>query len=665
MIIIQQTLHGYSQGHHLLAGTALLKSIEDMQLMSQMSDWAGFEGKYDKEVSYLTAYPLSTDYYVIAKTWYAYEMNRPGCVWTHSLLIKQEDLNRIPDFKVMQGIFRRPVKVDDYADYGRVIELSEEEPKEGVKGMPLREFNISKVYITLLLLQKPMVFQIKESNDVYQDLLLHLMDYIPGGILSKCAFSSGSTIQRQFRGNSFDIQFVLNSPEGYDNLEEEKRWADVSVMSYVDYSIRNGLYELRSLLQIFDEEIGSSGASWLNIITLFVHLHVFSQAEDYKKPSLYVGLLKEISDAYPQKSEGELVKSRFAMPDISKLMIDNYQFLLESATNTIFNSFTAEQIQLEERVKEMFISNDHTKFFDLISEIYKKKMKTGIGLSLFLIASKTMDDGNFKRLLEEDYSLIASMVPYNNQIINNRIWIEASKEPFEHIFALFSEKVPDPFDYWQELYVSIIKNESLVLDGTLQQIIQHVGQPVELLLDLLNTDDKHRFVSPSIINECGNHKNEMVVWLKGHQIESESAARLFMRHFEAESLEVSGRKAEDWVHFEMKKGRQNNDYYTYLYNLSFNWVESEVAFVFFRRAFYPLYVSAQHDKLEEQYWTQIEHNTVSMWIADWDRCKKMRLMAARRVLLAGLDEYVISDFTPDSGLNQEILKYYIRMKGKK
>lgn len=636
-----------------------------MLLMSQMSDWAGYESKYDKEISYLTAYPLSTDYYVIAKTWYAYEMIRPGCVWTHSLLIRCNDLNRIPDFKALQKIFRRPIKDDDFTDYGRVIELEEGEPKEGDKDVSLTEANISLVYVTLLQLKKPLVYQVKKSNDDYQDFILHLMNYIPGGVLSKYTFSSGSTVQRQFRGNSFDLQFVINCPEGFDNLTDEKKWAEESVMSYVDYSIRQGRYELRSLLQMFAEDIGDSEVRWMNVITLFVHLHVFSQANDQQKPSLYISLLKEISEAFPTKDDGEIVKSRFAMPEISKLMIDNYQFLLESATNQIFHSFTIEQIQLFERIKELLEPDNGIKFYDLISEIYKKGLNTEIGLNLFLTASKTMDDANFKRLLEEDYTLIVSMFFYNHQIINNKVWIDAPKETFEHIFTLFSAQSPKPFDYWSELFEAIIRNETLVLNGTLQLMWQHVDHPLEKLLDILNQGDKHRYVSPDIINECGKYKKEMREWLKEHQIENVDVARLYMKHFKAESTEVRCSQAEDWKHFEMKNGNQGNDYYAYLYNLSFNWVESELAFQYFKQSFYPLYVSAQKNKLQERYWTQIELNTVNLWIADWDKCKKMRLMAARRVLLARLEETVIAEFTPDYCLNQEILKYYIRMKGKR
>ena len=42
--------------------------------------------------SYLTAYPLPRSSLVaFARTWTAPEMPRPGCVWTHTLLIEQKE----------------------------------------------------------------------------------------------------------------------------------------------------------------------------------------------------------------------------------------------------------------------------------------------------------------------------------------------------------------------------------------------------------------------------------------------------------------------------------------------------------------------------------------------------------------------------------------------
>ena len=58
-----------------------------------MSDWSGYKDPAGKDHSYITTYYLEdSGYYVIAKSWYAQEMERPGCVWTQSLLIPLTDL---------------------------------------------------------------------------------------------------------------------------------------------------------------------------------------------------------------------------------------------------------------------------------------------------------------------------------------------------------------------------------------------------------------------------------------------------------------------------------------------------------------------------------------------------------------------------------------------
>ena len=84
-MIIHQTLHGYNQGHNRLASSYPL-SAQDDDKMKMLSDWSEYSN--NKDSSYITAYPLSDGkHYVVAKSWYADDMERPGCVWTHSLIL--------------------------------------------------------------------------------------------------------------------------------------------------------------------------------------------------------------------------------------------------------------------------------------------------------------------------------------------------------------------------------------------------------------------------------------------------------------------------------------------------------------------------------------------------------------------------------------------------
>ncbi len=87
-VVIQQTLHGYAEGHRLLDGS--IKLGDDLErLVLRMSDLSGSNIVAGFE-EYLTGYPLeSANMYVFAKTWYAAEMPRPGCVWTHTVFVPE------------------------------------------------------------------------------------------------------------------------------------------------------------------------------------------------------------------------------------------------------------------------------------------------------------------------------------------------------------------------------------------------------------------------------------------------------------------------------------------------------------------------------------------------------------------------------------------------
>ena len=104
---VHQTLHGYSDGHRLVA-KSMNVSQRDARRMLMLSDLAG-PGLKPGDEGYLTCYPLSeSGYYVFARTWPAPEMSRPGCVWTHSLLIEFADLATIARFDSLLETTRRP-----------------------------------------------------------------------------------------------------------------------------------------------------------------------------------------------------------------------------------------------------------------------------------------------------------------------------------------------------------------------------------------------------------------------------------------------------------------------------------------------------------------------------------------------------------------------------
>src|SRR5438309_1743147 len=104
---LHQAVFGYDSGHHLLASSLALSS-ESRRALAVITDasgpWpaAGFD-------QVITGMPLVKEpYYALFCTWPAPEMPRPGCVWSHVLLIEFANLARIIDLTDLRRFFQRP-----------------------------------------------------------------------------------------------------------------------------------------------------------------------------------------------------------------------------------------------------------------------------------------------------------------------------------------------------------------------------------------------------------------------------------------------------------------------------------------------------------------------------------------------------------------------------
>jgi hypothetical protein len=106
-IVVHQALHGYADGHRLLASSIPLKP-RDAKIVATLSDASGSTVNLE-DAGYLTGYPLhEAGLYAFAKTWPAPEMPRPGCVWTHTLLVDFADLAAIQNLAELAPLFFRP-----------------------------------------------------------------------------------------------------------------------------------------------------------------------------------------------------------------------------------------------------------------------------------------------------------------------------------------------------------------------------------------------------------------------------------------------------------------------------------------------------------------------------------------------------------------------------
>lgn len=74
---------------------------------------------------YWTGAPLpSVKSYALMHTWLAPEMSRPGCVWTHVLIVAFSDIARFPELSILVEHFTRPSPATSFESYGTPILLT-------------------------------------------------------------------------------------------------------------------------------------------------------------------------------------------------------------------------------------------------------------------------------------------------------------------------------------------------------------------------------------------------------------------------------------------------------------------------------------------------------------------------------------------------------------
>jgi hypothetical protein len=199
MITANQTLHGYANGHQMLASSCEW-SLDERKKMDVLSD---LNGRCDEQecLPYYSGYPLDNgQQYVISKTWYAQEMPRPGCVWTHSVIIHMEDIAKIQNIEDIISFFHRPV-INNYKLYTEMASFSDIEQGNTEYNEKLLEYLIYTIYGT----DVPRLVYFDNHNDIIKELL-YCIKVMPIQLLVTFSFCTMSYEARTYNNKLFSYQ---------------------------------------------------------------------------------------------------------------------------------------------------------------------------------------------------------------------------------------------------------------------------------------------------------------------------------------------------------------------------------------------------------------------------------------------------------------------------
>lgn len=414
-VIIHQVLHGYRHGHKLLACSIELSEDQERSMLT-LSDYSG-SGTEIGFSSYITGYPLpiseKTNYYVLAKTWYAEEMKRPGCVWTHSLLIELSDLLEIKNAEVLLNLFQRPKQHHSQVDqYLQSIPFAVH--SDNYQGKSNRYFH--RISCELYSNDKNGLVLLADSSSQYEEAILEIWNWQWPRMKRTFKFSTGSLSLRSYSNETFDLQILPYRRKKSLSISDEDtvRIVDLDKVNCVagwldDYKTVN-LSALQDFMIKYGSDVKANGENFVSLLKSYVLFN--------KNPSIK---LKEIESFF---------EGNFRAPDEAKA-------LKEHLVETGFNDNSKDKFG----ILQLIISNESFSEIDwnfsemIISALDNKiisRSQTALLVKILL-----------KRKLHRDLiSTIKNLSP--------SIWIESNIDPKFYLKILkASPKLESSHSHWK------------------------------------------------------------------------------------------------------------------------------------------------------------------------------------------------------------------------
>lgn len=658
-MIIEQTLYGYNKGHGLLASSFPVRPNNDSSLMSVLSDWTGFRNELGED-SYMTFYPLSNgEKYAFAKTWYADEMERPGCVWTHTLIVDLKDMDRNFDFRVLNDYFRRPQK-DEYDFYQHKIEIDNFETRySNVVFSMFDDTSLLVLYLLLLGNNKNLFIYMDKDQRAYVALCFYLLQYLPLDILKWVSMSTGSISRRKLGSEDFSIQFTDNITNiSLSNAPWNGKIAKENFTNGLLYIFEQSKKEndtFPSLIRLFREDIKDEKEKLFAFAMLMKELDTALNEKVGGKE--YANVLSLLEEYFPKQNEGIRLKSNFLSEKISSLYgtEEDYLFQIASLKNDSF--LYPEETQFESRLMELD-KDDHASYIDLITKIAALAHPNDTACKALLYAINNMEEQEMLNLIDKEWEKLLPFLSSNDRFFESGMWLKFSNDKFNTIFLLFSQKLFDKFIYWDGLLNKAIDAETLVSEDVSKKIIEKAKDAVSIIFEAANSGS-HHFVSPSLLQACLLKKQDIFIWMNSQETINERVERFLLYKIEPNDYDLKSNSSSVWKAFLNQDNENKNiDFYIYLYILAHNW-HDVIAIEMLKHSFYHIYIALSKNQLDEKYWNRIScFTSISYFIDKWDKCKILSRGLVDYLKNASVDIRVLKEFTPNKKINERLVRYW-------
>jgi hypothetical protein len=473
-LVLHQTLHGYAEGHRLLESSF---SVPDdlKRVMLRMSDLSG-TGVVNGFQEYLTGYPLSSlDAYALAKTWYAPEMPRPGCVWTHTFVIPAPAFAQISSLSTIRGLFKRPSETSIGEYYSNPIVLESSLPALDAESSSNRMAEMQTFLSAHYQREWRALILPAKTSEEFADIIFGAWSQKWPSLRMHFTFCTGSLSARTFEKRLLDVQCVpvastrqvlRESSEIGPNEPLLVNFQDHDVPTWTALAASDALQVEGSPVRRFLWLASNDGSDRADLASFVRVYEEISQALPASK------LISAIAESFPRASDASQLKKLLLgdRRDFTTSQFDSKELLLALATTEHFQSFNPDELQVKKQAT--FLLNERpTDARSLAGELFRAQLNpVGDAILTGLIEALEPDDA--LAFVNGQPQFIPALFRINPQLAGSRqMWLAAGDRKRELLESLVAQEVRP--DFVSRIVLALLDSGS---DGFIRRAFERWGK---------------------------------------------------------------------------------------------------------------------------------------------------------------------------------------------
>jgi len=662
---LAQLLHGYSEGHRLLESS--FKPQDDLtRLMLRMSDLSGHSMVTGFE-EYITGYPLSSlSAYALAKTWYAPEMPRPGCVWTHTIVIPAQTLAKIRFLHTLVALFKRPVQDAYQGQYSENLVLKDFPGEDTTK-------SISTIELPQLVWSyygksgKPLILSAKDSIE-FERMIFALWSQQWPTLRMAFTFCTGSLSTRTFAGRPFDIQCVpttltrevlLETTSGSSTepillpslSDDYPEWMPSIV---ADAGSSEGSRVRKFLWEASDES--TTRSDFIPLATVF---HALSTTPDLS------ALIALIADLFSQQTAGGALKRLLLGKHATQTWLAKHEeqdILFALATTSNYQSFDGETLSIRERGANLCIARPDAATL-LVGELFRASLNP-LGEEILAALISAMEPETARKVTSHQLQFLPALFRAKPALAgSSQLWLAGADRKRELFEAVASH---------ESLSLEVVTNVVNALldsgsDSFIRRALDLWGK--DAVFQTLDWTDAHAgSMSEPVRAALTAHLSSVMDWVEARPTRS-FESMIAVAHVVAPSTHKTA-KYDSSIWLSTFRFLQNSDnereksyFASFLLALAFCNAPPEPLGLL-SEAFERVHETARRDQLSDSAWIIVEPFVPELsWLSNWDKCERLRRGLVEAFLRHNWPATELKQRIRDHDLLRQILKSARRVAG--